>query len=222
MSDTKDQQEITQWITQTTNVDSQGQSLGEYLHNSIVLCKLINEINPGTIPSESYEGEGEDLPPVQVFTNIRLFLEACKDLGVPESALFRTSHLYDQTNISQVEQCLRLLKRIAEDRQKVQEDIQITQTKVKTVKLTREARSRLRADSNLFYSGDEEEVNVTKRKPKIVQKPKPKRESFFLFELLGGFGNYIVAPLLGGITFGIAIKIGQNLFGRAALFPPRT
>lgn len=55
------------------------------LKNGRVLCRLMNSIRPGTIAKV----EASTLP-FKEMANISAFLRGCRELGVPEHALFET------------------------------------------------------------------------------------------------------------------------------------
>lgn len=69
------------------------------IRDGVELCKLLNVIKPGLI------GEKKFKKSTIVFvcrTNIQLFIEGCKKLGIPETDCIETRDLYDQQNLNDV------------------------------------------------------------------------------------------------------------------------
>lgn len=76
--------------------------------SGVILCKLINKIQPGAIPKFN----STRLVPLVERDNIDLFLQACWKLGVPSSDMFNSSDLHSRKAIGQVYQCLYVLSTI--------------------------------------------------------------------------------------------------------------
>lgn len=70
---------------------------GDALKDGVYLCKLMAELNPGSIKKIN-----KPWNPFKCMENISNFLDACKNYGVASTDLFQTSDLYDGTNINAV------------------------------------------------------------------------------------------------------------------------
>uniref|UniRef100_A0A7S3V0S6 Calponin-homology (CH) domain-containing protein n=1 Tax=Aplanochytrium stocchinoi TaxID=215587 RepID=A0A7S3V0S6_9STRA len=70
---------------------------GEYLQNGVVLCHLMNTVQPGKI-KKIYEGT----MPFKLRENISAFVRGCREMGVPEGDLFTTEALFEQKDIATV------------------------------------------------------------------------------------------------------------------------
>lgn len=71
----------------------------EEIRDGVLLCIMLNKIKPGLIAEKKFK------PSKVVFvarTNIQLFIEGCKKLGIPESDLIETRDLFDQQNLANV------------------------------------------------------------------------------------------------------------------------
>jgi len=69
----------------------------ESLRSGIILCKLVNTIQPGTIPRYNTRRI-----PLLEMENIGLYLKGVWQLGVPSAELFVTSDLYRRKGVAQV------------------------------------------------------------------------------------------------------------------------
>jgi len=99
---------VCKWIASKTGTSQGSQSFGEYLHTGVVLCKLANAINAGTIPKIA-----ESSMAFKQMENISAFVVACRDrFGVPVMDLFMTVDLFEEKNLTQVLQCLATLQRM--------------------------------------------------------------------------------------------------------------
>lgn len=85
------------WIEQVTGTVFR-KPFGEEIKDGVLLCRLVNEITPGSVP-KPYEG------PIafRQMDNIANFLEECKRLGADT---FDTTDLYEARNLNPVVQCL--------------------------------------------------------------------------------------------------------------------
>nr|ABV22340.1 calponin domain-containing protein [Noctiluca scintillans] len=93
--------EVVDWI-QTVSGSSIGDaSFAEWLHDGKVLCALINAIKPGAIPKVN-----QSTLAFKQMENITYFMNAARDMGVPESSMFGTPDLYEEKNIGSVIQCI--------------------------------------------------------------------------------------------------------------------
>ena len=85
------------WIENVTG-DKLGEcSLQEELKNGVVLCNLINAIQPGlTKPPKNSK------MPFMQMENISMYLEGCSKLGVPSFSSFQTVSLYENKDMGSV------------------------------------------------------------------------------------------------------------------------
>ncbi|PVU98864.1 hypothetical protein BB559_001214 [Furculomyces boomerangus] len=79
------------------NVDLHDNNVQENLHDGILLCNLINIIQPGMISKINKKRS-----PFFMLENIQLFLQASRNLGLKDTELFSPSDLYDDRNIDKV------------------------------------------------------------------------------------------------------------------------
>jgi hypothetical protein len=71
------------------------------LKDGVLLCKLVNNIKPGTIPHIN-----ESPSAFKQMENISRFLRACRDLGVAEHSLFETVDLFECKDLGLVVSCI--------------------------------------------------------------------------------------------------------------------
>jgi len=77
-------------------------SFADNLKSGVILCELINTINPGTVP-KIYEGQMK----FKQIENISLFLRGCQAMGMPKSDCFNPSKdLIEEKNIGMVLACI--------------------------------------------------------------------------------------------------------------------
>lgn len=100
---------VRKWIADVTGdaaaLDG-SQSLGQVLKNGQLLCKLVNDINPGQIKKI----ETSSMPFKQM-ENISQFLKAARALGVAEFDVFETVDLFDEKDLGSVVRCVLALSR---------------------------------------------------------------------------------------------------------------
>merc|ERR1739847_71655 len=77
------------------------QTTHEYLKSGQVLCTLANKIKP-----DSVKGVSKSNMPFNQMENIKKFLGAAREMGMPESSCFSTPDLYEEKNMSIVIQML--------------------------------------------------------------------------------------------------------------------
>merc|ERR1711934_282366 len=104
MTDTRIQ-EAQKWIEEITGQPFQG-DFQEHLKSGVVLCELLNKVNPGTISKINRNR----MPFVQM-ENVNAYINACKGLGVPDQYNFVTIDLFEGKNLVQVAQNIITLKR---------------------------------------------------------------------------------------------------------------
>jgi hypothetical protein len=81
---------VREWIQVVTNIAIEG-GFGAALKSGMILCNLINAIQPGTVKKI----ETSSMPFKQM-ENISAFLRGCRTLGLPEHDLFETVDLYEE------------------------------------------------------------------------------------------------------------------------------
>jgi len=80
------------------------------LKDGQVLCRLINVLQPGSIPEKKINNTTMAF---KCMENINLFLEQVKKLGVPAEETFQTVDLWEEQNLTSVLICLQSLARKA-------------------------------------------------------------------------------------------------------------
>merc|ERR1712179_660266 len=87
-------QEVLEWIRELTgepdNVSGDPENVYEHLRDGTLLCKLANEIQPGTVKKVQ-----QSKMAFKCMENINMFLEAAKTFGVPNQELFQTVDLWE-------------------------------------------------------------------------------------------------------------------------------
>ncbi|CAF2382331.1 unnamed protein product [Rotaria sp. Silwood2] len=79
------------------------------LKDGIILCKLINKLQPGSVSKICTSGGGFKLR-----ENVSAFQAAARAYGLPDAELFQTVDLFEKRNIPQVTQCIHALGRHAQ------------------------------------------------------------------------------------------------------------
>merc|ERR1712055_980158 len=69
----------------------------EVLKSGIIICHLMNKINPGCIRKINEKGSN-----FKMMENISKFHEACKDYGVDEADIFQTNDLAEKRDMGSV------------------------------------------------------------------------------------------------------------------------
>jgi len=95
------------WVERLTGEKFSDRSFGKSLKNGILLCQLANKIRPNICPKI----QKSPAPFVQM-ENINAYLNAARQLGVPQLDLFMTVDLFEEKNIGQVIRNLDTLRRI--------------------------------------------------------------------------------------------------------------
>lgn len=103
------------WLKDVMNledVDTSGdrETFYKLLKDGQVLCRLINVLQPGSIPEKKINNTKMAF---KCMENINLFLENVRKLGVPAEETFQTVDLWEQQNLSSVLICLQSLARKA-------------------------------------------------------------------------------------------------------------
>jgi len=99
--------EVCQWIEQVTGEHINIDNFYESLKNGVILCNLLNKLEPGTISNINHQNM-----PFKQMENIAAYIEGSRKLGVPDEYNFVTVDLYEAKNLNQVIQNLMALKRI--------------------------------------------------------------------------------------------------------------
>lgn len=94
------------------NLDTSGdrETFYKQLKDGQVLCRLINVLQPGSIPEKKINNTTMAF---KCMENINLFLEQVKKLGVPAEETFQTVDLWEEQNLTSVLICLQSLARKA-------------------------------------------------------------------------------------------------------------
>lgn len=100
--------ELARWISDVLNEPLDTKNLEEALRDGVALCKLMNEIRPGSC---RYTVSRQ---PFMQMENINRFLIAAKSIGVPDHELFQSIDLFEKKNFKQVKICLYAVSRHAQ------------------------------------------------------------------------------------------------------------
>jgi len=95
------EREVTEWIEAVTDQKKEDKDFAEWLKDGHVLCALVNTIKPGIVKKVNTSSL-----PFKQMENITYFMNAARELGVPESAMFGTPDLYEEKNIGSVVTCI--------------------------------------------------------------------------------------------------------------------
>lgn len=98
-----------QWLTAVTGVAAPNGAVQEWLMSGVLLCELINCIREGAVPKVSASPM-----PFKQMENIGNYINACRQLGVPQQDLFMTVDLYEAKNLGAVVQNIHSLGRVAQ------------------------------------------------------------------------------------------------------------
>jgi hypothetical protein len=90
------EQEVTKWIEDITGEKKEG-TFADWLKDGKVLCALANKIKEGSVKKINQQSM-----PFKQMENITYFMNAARDMGVPETSLFGTPDLYEAKNIGSV------------------------------------------------------------------------------------------------------------------------
>lgn len=102
--------ESLEWIKEVTgepiNTSGDMDNFFEVLKDGVILCKLTNALQPGTIKKVN-----ESKMAFKCMENISAFLEAAKAFGVPVQETFQSVDLWERQNLNSVVICLQSLGR---------------------------------------------------------------------------------------------------------------
>merc|ERR1712066_250890 len=106
----KDQEkEVMQWIEAVMGEPLPAGDFADVLKDGVLLCKLINKIQPGSVKKFKEKG-----PAFMLMENVQSFIQAAKKYGVPDEEMFLTPDLFEGKNLSQVALCLYSLARVTQ------------------------------------------------------------------------------------------------------------
>mgnify|MGYP003572569166 CR=1 FL=1 len=102
--------EVLNWIESIlgTKVREGNKSYEDILQNGIILCKVINVLQPGSINEKKIDTTGT---PFKTMQNITNFNDAIKKYGVPVGDTFQTTDLFEKKDVGQVTRTLYALGR---------------------------------------------------------------------------------------------------------------
>ena len=86
-----------QWIEAVMGEPLPAGDFADVLKDGVVLCKLINKIQPGSVKKFKEKG-----PAFMLMENVQSFIQAAKKYGVPDEEMFLTPDLFEGKNLSQV------------------------------------------------------------------------------------------------------------------------
>jgi len=107
--------QVMEWmkdVMKDESLDTSGdrETFYRQLKDGQVLCRLINVLQPGSIPEKKINNTTMAF---KCMENINLFLEQVKKLGVPAEETFQTVDLWEEQNLTSVLICLQSLARKA-------------------------------------------------------------------------------------------------------------
>merc|ERR1711973_908117 len=106
MGKPEQEKEIMDWIGAVMGEPLPEGDFAEVLKNGVVLCKLMNKIQPESVKKFKEKG-----PAFLLMENVQAFLAAAKKYGVPDEEVFQTPDLFEARNIPQVTLCIYALAR---------------------------------------------------------------------------------------------------------------
>jgi len=98
--------EVLQWVAAVLGEPLPPAEFGEVLKDGVILCKLINKLQPGSVKKFKEKG-----PAFLLMENVQSFLAAARNYGVPDEESFQTPDLFEGRNLAQVALCLYSLGR---------------------------------------------------------------------------------------------------------------
>ncbi|KAM3574496.1 hypothetical protein VYU27_003600 [Nannochloropsis oceanica] len=101
------EEEVQHWVESVLKEPfPEGMTFAEALKDGTRLCRLINEVQPGSVKKVN-----QSAMMFKQMENISLFLAACRSLGVPSFDCFETNDLFQEKNMQGVLRCLDSLGR---------------------------------------------------------------------------------------------------------------
>lgn len=98
--------EAREWIETITDMEI-GEEFGAGLKDGVILCSLVNKIQPGVVARI----ETKSKMPFKLMENVSAFLRACRKIGVSEFDLFETVDLFELKDLGHVVRCIFALGR---------------------------------------------------------------------------------------------------------------
>lgn len=117
--DAKLEGEILAWIAELTGEPTPKGEYEAVLKDGVLICKLMEKIQPGSIGKINQATDGKDLTHFKMVENISKFLNAILAYGVPELDIFKADDLVDHRNIPAVTSTICALGRTVSDAQRV-------------------------------------------------------------------------------------------------------
>jgi hypothetical protein len=102
-------QEAQAWIEEIIGEKFPNVPYEDALKDGVILCKLINKLQPNAVPKYATSGGGFKLR-----ENVSAFQNAARAYGLSDAELFQTVDLFEKRNIAQVTQCIHALGRFAQ------------------------------------------------------------------------------------------------------------
>jgi len=183
----------------------EGATLADALHDSIALCQLINVIRPNAIAEFHYDAES--IPDFMAMENIGLFVEACRESGVPESALFHTIDLFEEKDINQVLTCLLHLKQLSQtSTNRLQKGNSSSFYEDKT-------KDRSKMEGYRVVGGREDSVKKQEKKFP-AERVRWRRAIDWLIKWTTMFplAEFVIEPMITAISLGFASRVAVGFF----------
>ena len=100
-----------EWLESVAEEKMAPGNLHEALKDGVFLCKVINKLNPGSVPKIS-----TSKMPFKMMENIGNYLAAADGYGLGKADSFQTVDLYEGTNMVQVVNAIHALGRVAQSK----------------------------------------------------------------------------------------------------------
>jgi len=207
------EREAKQWIEQVLNIQLEP-DLAFALRDSKILCHLLNLIKPGRIPEFQYEMES--ISELNILQNLGQFLAECRELGVPETALFLTNDLVEENKMDKVVDCILALKAIVNSRRRTSPSRQSNSSATST------PTTKHRTPKTNTSTSTKNALTPTKQRqmPAKQHIATNNLDMQLLTQSNGQFSqfclNYMLKPLIAGIALGFGVKFARamhiNLF----------
>jgi len=91
------EKEILDWIEAVLGSPLQKGAFEDVLKDGVVLCNLMNKLQPGSVKKIATSGGS-----FKLMENVQRFQAAAKAYGVPHEEIFQTADLFERRNIPQV------------------------------------------------------------------------------------------------------------------------
>ena len=104
------EKELLQWMEAVMGEPLPKGDFGDVLKDGVVLCKLMNKLQTGSVKKFKEKG-----PAFLLMENVQSFLAAAKKYGVPDEESFQTPDLFEARNLPQVALCIYSLARATQN-----------------------------------------------------------------------------------------------------------